>query len=162
TRKNFVADQRPWVGVDDPIPSNLRHDHDPDKNVVHLINRRVRWHLDIVNYGKSPALHTYASGLVLVGRAPDPHNEEAFAAWIQREVSSRKPARHMRPFILMPNVSGQNFIDPSSTRDVDQGEFDRLLKQDAGFVLLGQIEYQDTFGNPYVTELCEFRFATGA
>lgn len=134
-RKNFIAEQRPLIWLDE---EKAKTDGIPHR----LPDGRIKWNVYLTNYGKSTAVKVVLSVNMKVGNGPP----------IQVIHNEGLP-------ILPGTVEYGTAISPVTRT---QKQFDALKKTDEAIAIGIFVTYEDTSGTPYSTGICEAFLATGA
>jgi|SRR5882672_3968418 len=160
-RKQFVADQRPYVWLSFLDPS-------PARNPVPIqVNHKLEADLHFVNYGKSPALKMAMNGHIFHGS-----NAQALAyAWLDEmekkplgELSriSDKSVSVIPPVIPSDPRRSPDYTTLESDKELTEDEFEFIKGNDFSFFVVSFLEYKDLSGNIYQTEICASHLKTGA
>ena len=140
--ENFDKSQRAWLGPD--LPSN------PEQRIFSDVQagRKIRWHLNLKNFGSSPALNSqWRFNLWLIDAATPGWSD------LQRTIQS------------LPAAAGYQYTVFNGAIAPNEGESDGLLSLDQAAslnsptpkllaVLGGRLYYFDEFGSEHQTTLC--------
>lgn len=141
-RTSLIQDQRPYVlsaAIEEP---------------VFKVGEAVKWNFTYTNFGKSPAIGVISKSRIIWGKdaiemvAPD---------FFKR---TRRPGEEKRGTLI---PQGQNHsLTAQSDRILNRSMFEDITKSDGALVLLVRLEYLDSSGNEYFTNVCTHRLKTGA
>ena len=152
-RKNFLADERPYVFTNAviPEPSSPR-----DAQGHFAAGSRLSWRVDFNNYGRSPAINLIIKAGLFHGLRALEEADNYF---------QQLPTALTGPVLILP-PGGPPSVDQSFTTVVSllplsADEIAFIYSHDFAIVVVGRFQYQDTSGTPYWTDFCTSTFITG-
>jgi hypothetical protein len=144
TKGNFVKEQRPYIWVVKLWQPVLN------------VGQRVDWHVAYGNFGKSPAVAAVLHTQVVFGQ--DAHKK------IRPDLfSSRRNAPNRKNIgTIIPPGDMTGYTTAESAEILSPDDLTFIRNNNAGIALLMYVEYFDTAGNEYHSEICFYRLKTGA
>jgi hypothetical protein len=150
SERNFVVEQRPYMFIDAYLSEK------PAKPSF-VRGKKVSWHVQYLNYGRTPAIGFVDYADVYFGRAA---------------LSKAYSFMRHTPTTGIPFVTGT--VVPPTTKEAvgyttvssdgipSDDDLAVMTSQDASVVLIGRMYYSDVHGNPYYTDFCKTDYQTGA
>jgi hypothetical protein len=139
TRWNFIKEQRPYIWVSDPSEPVFVPDADKPGT------GQIVWRWYFTNYGKTPADKPTFRHYMKLG------NGQFQLSYREERDDTTAPVPPTK----------QDYSRVISKPGITLKEFNRLMKQDGGIAIRGDLHYLDTGGQPYETIFCLNHFATG-
>ena len=174
--KQFEIDQRPYLWTTNTIPT------------ISLVPNEQMWaNIQIVNFGKAPALSARVTGAILVG----PSALRLADQWFT-EVDNRMDSPEMTEMVIPPGLptlfpgrspeksstedmnmikpnpniptggfGGGGFFSVFSQQSLRRDEVDYIMKNAGAAVMVAHLRYYDASGNTYTTNICLYRNPNG-
>jgi hypothetical protein len=155
TRENFMKEQRAYVVIDQP----------KDSNIVYMrVGEKVRWDIQFINFGKTPAIHMGTDKGIWLGSNAMNEMEQFFSKLPRAAPHNGEGGLFLPPII---GDGGRNTPGFQYTSIVSESAFssdDEVFGRthDKAVVIAGRTWYQDMDGNPHYTDFCDFVIMTGA
>jgi hypothetical protein len=154
-RENFQKEQRPWIALDRPKPTD---------NIIIQVGQIVRWDVQFINYGKSPAAHVSTKNGIWVGMNAMTEMEHFFSTLPIADPHTGKLGFFV-PMLVgdgSRNTPGFTYNSILGDRAVTDEDAAFMRANDGGVVAAARVWYSDTFDNAYRTDFCDIRLKTGA
>jgi len=142
-RTNFVKDQRPYLWI--------KQMGEP----ILTVGQGAQWNLYFVNYGKSPAIHIRARAQIVFGE----DREKMIAPTLFVPFPSDAKGSVA---IVAPGGVDTYWFTAQSQEVLTAEDLSNITNAPIGLTVLTYLEYFDTGGNPYSTEVCRYKFKNGA
>jgi hypothetical protein len=140
---NFIKEQRPYVWLRDIGGYELNPGH------------QVRWGFVYGNFGKSPAIDLRTRSQIVFGQEKEKRIAPNLFQPFQRQGQQKAGS------VIFPG-DVDVYSTALSQEVLTEDDLVYIMETDAGIMRLIYIEYFDTSGNSYSTEVCHMRFRTGA
>jgi hypothetical protein len=141
-RTSLIQDRRPYVlsaTIEEPTLK---------------IGEAIKWNFTYTNFGKSPAIDVISKSRILWGK-------DALGTVAPDFFKRMRPLAGEKHGTLIPQ--GQNYsLTAQSDRILNRSMLEEVTKSDGALVLLVRLEYLDSSGNEYFTNVCTHRLKTGA
>jgi hypothetical protein len=142
-KKQFVIDQRPylWVKPQSPVIEDKKN---------------LSWSIEVINYGKSPALNVkscilgwWGSEAPIHVNAPPPDLDSP-------------ECKATTQFSMVIPPQGDVYTSPSLGSALTPDQLEKIRSLDRGLLIHGRTQYTDSMGNTYESAFCTDRLANGA
>ena len=140
-KRYFAREQRPWVLNAEAGRPILK------------AGEKIVWNYSFDNFGKTPALNVLQAGKVLFGKDSLKKVRSHYFGKL------RTAENDNRGTVIAPR--DPRFRTARSEQVLNLSDIAQITRIDGGIVLLYRIEYLDTDGNDYFTEVCKYTLKTG-
>lgn len=142
-REHFTKDQSPYIWIKPTLP-------------IVRSNEKFVWNIDLLNYGKSPALNVRSCILGEWGTSAPSHIND-----LPPNLDGTECVTAISPSLVIP-PGGDMFTSAGAGMIFTQKQAEIINSMDYGLVLHGISDYSDSSGNIYESAFCLSRLATGA
>jgi hypothetical protein len=155
--KQFQKDQRPYVW-----PNGLISPDD-----IHIAENEVMWmNINLVNYGRSPALRESGIGKIFIG----PNAMEDADRWFASFGNNPLPGGPDKERVIPPGIPTSSvtsstlggFSTIMSDHALTPKQADYIVRTDLAVAMVTRIEYYDSYGNRYWSDVCWSRFTNSS
>lgn len=145
TRAQFSISERPYIWL-----------AETNGDAIRVVSGEIaKWDISITNYGKSPATALLHRAQVFFGQDMDSKIPKDFFSKEIHAVNDQTVG-----VVIAPGE--KRFTTAISESVLTDADVEFIKDTDAGIVVIGYYEYFDLNGTEYRSEICKFRFKTGA
>lgn len=166
TRENFIKDQRPWIFMDATLPEPTQP-HDAQGRF--MPGQHILWRISFSDYGRTPAIHAVTGAEIFFGATARAQGDAYFVKLPRLLIGPATlvpPGGPPVPEPLIPggppvNI-GRQFSTVVSRGVPTADDLVFIYSHDFAVVVVGRVQYKDSFDNLYWTDFCFSTFISGA